>query len=331
MSNIQSAVEQLSTFGALKIHKITGDYYICTCPYHSDGNEKRPSSGILLRDTYRAGKHYPAGWFHCFTCGTVKTFRELVKDVWSKAEVDLSCEEFLEENAPEFSESEEFDALVPQGVFDLWNNQFALDYIKQFSNQQNSYVSEEELKSYRYTVPYMYERKLTDEIIAKYDVGVDMHFIPPGRKREVPCITFPVRDIDGNTLFFVRRSIKGKFFNYPDGVVKPVYGLYELPKGTKEVVVCESCFNALTAVAYGYPAVALLGTGNSLQLDQLKQMGAESYVLAFDGDEAGRKATNKLKKALKSVGMVWTIKMPDGKDVNDCTKEEFDKLYSERE
>ena len=23
--------------------------------------------------------------------------------------------------------------------------------------------------------------------------------------------------------------------------------------------------------------------------------------------------------------MVWTIKMPDGKDVNDCTKEEFDK------
>jgi DNA primase len=51
----------------------------------------------------------------------------------------------------------------------------------------------------------------------------------------------------------------------------------------------------------------------------------------MDGDEAGRKATEKLKKALKSVAMVWVIHMPDGKDLNDCTKEEFEQLYARRD
>ena len=115
------------------------------------------------------------------------------------------------------------------------------------------------------------------------------------------------------------------------GVTKPVYGIYELPKDCKSVIVCESVFNALTAVVYGYNAVALLGTGNQYQIDQLKKLGVREFTICLDGDEAGRKGTEKLKKALSGVGMVWTIQMPVDKDVNDCTKEEFDKFYASRE
>ena len=177
----------------------------------------------------------------------------------------------------------------------------------------------------------MYQRGLTDEIIEKYDIGYDAKFIPPGRKKPMPCITFPVKDLQGNTLFLCRRSVEGKFFHYPQGVEKSVYGIYELPKNVKSIIVAESCFNALTAIRYGYNAVALLGTGTTHEIDQLKQLGVQEFVLCLDGDEAGQRGMEKLKKALRRVSLVWTIKMPADKDINDCSKEEFDALYATRE
>ena len=81
---------------------------------------------------------------------------------------------------------------------------------------------------------------------------------------------------------------------------------------------------------YEKPAVALLGTGNSYQIQQLKELGVNEFVLAFDPDEAGRKATEKLKRALHSVAIVWSYaNIPAGKDINDLTKDEFDNLYVE--
>ena len=177
----------------------------------------------------------------------------------------------------------------------------------------------------------MYQRKLTDAIIEKYDVGYDAHHIPPGRSKELPCVTFPVRDIKGNTLFICRRSIEGKYFNYPEGVEKPVYGMYELPPNCKEVIICESIFNALTCVAYGYSAVALLGTGTPYQMNQLRRLGVQSYVICLDNDAAGRRGAAKVKKALTNNSIVWTMQVPEGKDVNDCTYEEFIQAYQSRE
>jgi len=84
-------------------------------------------------------------------------------------------------------------------------------------------------------------------------------------------------------------------------------------------------------LVYGYNAVALLGTGNSYQMDQLRRLGCSEFVICMDGDEAGRKATEKLRNQLKSVAIVWSISMPAGKDLNDCSKQEFDQLYEDKE
>ncbi len=176
----------------------------------------------------------------------------------------------------------------------------------------------------------MYERKLTDEIIDKFDVGFDAEFIPPGRKKPLPCITIPVRDSTGNTLFFCRRSIEGKFFHYPTGVTKPVFGIDMIPPNTSTVIVCESCINALTCWVYGYPAVALMGTGNSYQMSQLQRLGVKEYIICMDGDDAGKRSTEKLKKHLSSIAIVYTVNMIPGKDVNDCTKEEFESLLEDK-
>ena len=192
------------------------------------------------------------------------------------------------------------------------------------------FISEDELDSYRYYHEYMYKRKLTDDIIELFDVGYDKHFElkdKEGKTRSVlRCVTFPVRDVNGNTLFIARRSVDTKFFHYPDGVEKPVYGLYELPKDTKEVIICESIFNALTCYVYGKPAVALLGLGTPYQFEQLKKLPCRKFITALDGDNAGRRATVRLKKALGDNKLVTSFIIPDGKDVNDLSFEEFKNL-----
>ena len=331
--DIEFVLNKLQSFGLIRLHRISGNWYISYCPFHSNGGEKRPSSGFLLQDEYRNGISYKAGFFHCFACGRAMPFMDAIKEILKLHNVDKDAVSWLTENIPGFvAESEEVDDLIPSQMVNAIISKYAIDYVKSISSEHaQNFVSEEELASYRYTVPYMYQRKLTDEIIAKYDIGYDAHWIPSGRKKEVPCITIPVRDKFGRTLFFCRRSIEGKLYNYPQGVTKPVFGVDMLPNDCKSVIICESAINALTAEVYGYDAVALLGTGNGYQIQQLKELGVNEFVICMDGDDAGRNATEKLKRNLSKVALVWTIHMPDGKDLNDCSKEEFDHLYEERD
>lgn len=327
--NVVRILERLESLNLVRLNKIAGDYYSVYCPFHSNGQERRPSCGVLIHEQYRNGQLYPEGWWHCFTCGIAKSMKQAVEEILSFHPVSSDVREELNRLIGDDLTVESSHLVSPKEV-DSIISRFAIKNIQQMSNNKPTYISEEELASYRYVVPYMYERKLTDQIINKYDIGVDMHFVPYGGKKEVPCITFPVRDKNGNVLFILRRAISSKRFFIPDDVQKPVYGIYELPKGINTVVVCESCFNALTSVRYGKPAIALLGTGTPYQIEQLKRLGVNSFILALDPDEGGRKGTARLRKALKSCAVVWSyVGIPEGKDINDLTEEEFNNLELE--
>ena len=331
--DVDLILHKLEDMQLVRLSRPIGDYYSIYCPFHNNGNERKPSCGVLLNEQFKNGNHYPQGFTHCFTCGWAKSLPDTITELLKRKNIGKSGLDWLKENIPGFDgDISNFDYLIPQDLSKSLETSYAIEYINsQIISESGNFVSEQELASYRLTVPYMYQRGLTDEIIERFDIGYDANFIPEGRKKPLPCITFPVKDINGNTLFLCRRSVEGKFFHYPRGVEKSVYGLYELPQNVKSVVVCESCFNALTAIKYGYNAVALLGTGTTYEITQLKRMGVQEFVLCLDGDDAGQRGMDKLKRALSSVALVWTIKMPPDKDVNDCTKEEFDALYATRE
>ena len=327
--NVDLILEKMSDMELIRLNRPMDKWYSIYCPFHNGGNEKRPSAGVTRESEYRNGIHYNQGVFNCLACHTTYPIDKFVTEVLKTKNISKSGLDWLKENIPGFTEEDsDFEYLIPQDLMQQTINNFAIQQLKQLENP-NRYISEEELSKYRFTVPYMYERKLTDAIIEEYDIGFQADWIPPGRKKPVPCITIPVRDKQGRTLFFCRRSIEGKLYNYPEGVTKPLFGIDRV-RG-KSIIICESAINALTARVYGYQAVALLGTGNSYQMQQLKELGADEFVICTDGDEAGRKAAEKLKKSLHNIAIVWVIKMPDGKDLNDCTKEEFDRLYAERE
>ena len=329
-SIIIEALQKLESMKLIRLNRIIGNWYSIYCPFHNDGNEKKPSCGVLLHDETRNGQTYSIGMFHCFSCSAVYSFQDGISKILKERGVsDRSGLDWLKENIGEFEELD-FDYLLPRELVQNLNNQFALDYIISQTQKKTEYISEEELSKYRYTVQYMYDRKLTDEVIEKFDVGVDLHFVPADRVREVPCITFPVRDESGKTLFIYRRAMNTKNFYMPAGLEKPVYGLYELGENRNSVIICESIFNALTCYVYGYPAIALFGTGTTLQLNKLKLLGVKEFILGLDPDDAGIRGCKKLKNALKSVAIVRKMEIPVGKDINDLTKEEFDIAIRER-
>lgn len=332
MINVTEVLDKLEAINYIDQVRKTGQWMQIRCPFHGDGHERKPSCGVLLEDQYRNGDMWHAGSCHCFACGYSGSLQKWVSDLFNLKGSSNSGIEWLTRNIDGFESSQgTISSLVPDNLMGNVIAKYAADSLHaRFSAKQN-YVSEEELTKYRYTVPYMYQRKLTDAVIDKYDVGYDGQWVPPGRKKPCPCITFPVRDIKGNTLFLCRRSIEGKLFNYPEGVTKPVYGIYELPKDCKSVIICESCFNALTCAVYGFNAVALLGTGNTYQLTQLQRMGVREFIVCLDNDEAGKRGTAKLKAALSSSAFVWTMHVPEGKDVNDLSYNEFIECYNARE
>ena len=298
----------------------SGDHIQITCPYHSNGMERKPSAGLRKSD----------GIFHCFACGEVHSLPEVISHCFGHDEdlIGTWGWTWLLKNFAIVQVEERKDVELD----------FSRD--KKASNnnrvgiRSNNYISDEELDKYRYTHPYMKKRGLTDEVIAMFDVGYD---------RNTDCITFPVRDIRGNCLFIARRSVKTKFFNYPEGVEKPLYGRYELAKyGEKvissgselrrvpkytEIIVCESMLDALSFWTVGKYAVALNGLGNELQFQQLRNLPCREIILATDMDERGLAARERIRKNLNGTKLIAEYFFPEGrKDANDCTKEELQNL-----
>ena len=295
----------------------SGDHIQITCPYHSNGMERKPSAGLRKSD----------GIFHCFACGEVHSLPEVISHCFGHDEdlIGTWGWTWLLKNF----------AIVQVEERKSVTLDFHRDSKHVGSNNCTNYVTEEELDKYRYTHPYMYKRGLTDEVIEMFDIGYD---------RNTDCITFPVRDIRGNCLFIARRSVKTKFFNYPEGVEKPLYGLYELhkigafekyevvkldgsAKGIDELIVCESMLDALSFWTVGKCAVALNGLGNELQFKQLRELPCREIILATDMDERGLAARERIRKNMKNTKIIAEYFFPEGrKDANDCTKEELIRL-----
>lgn len=266
-----------------------------TCPIHGGGHERTPSCDILMYDK----GDVVAGTVRCFGCGYTTNIVKFIADCLNIS-YRKSKEWLLDNVNYTFVES-----IRDVHLIDLSE--------PKPSQQHESSVPLEELRSYDYIHPYMFQRKLTDEIIEKFEVGYDP---------KLSAITFPVY-VNGECKFVCKRRVKFKRFEMPKMIEKPIYGLDYVTDD--EIYVVESIINCLTLWSYGKQAVALFGTGSSKQIETLKNIRQRKLILALDGDDAGRNGTKKLQKALTNK-IVTTLTLPNGKDINDLSKEEFFQL-----
>ena len=90
---------------------------------------------------------------------------------------------------------------------------------------------------------------------------------------------------------------------------KPVLGLAGLGRNPPWAVVAEGVFDRLTLAAWGYPAVAALGT-QGMDKVAAALRGCPRVFLAFDNDDAGRAATANLQLLLGRRAAV--VNLPNG-------------------
>ena len=313
MDIIQELISQLraNNIELIQKYKEGPTHVQICCPYHANGMERRPSAGLRKSD----------GAFHCFACGEIHSLPEVISHCFGYTDdiIGRFGLQWLLKNFATVQREERKDVSLDLERHNVANKNTVLD---NNHSDKSVYVTEEELDKYRYIHPYMYKRGLTDEVIEQFDIGYD---------KDTDCITFPVRNSFGDTVFIARRSVKTKFFNYPDGVEKPLYGLYELCKKQmrqpytrfNEIIVCESMLDALSFWTVGKYAVALNGLGNELQFKQLRELPCRKLILATDNDDAGRKARKRIRQNVTNK-IITEYVFPKGrKDANECTKEEL--------
>ena len=289
------------------------------CPYHGNGQERKPSAGIRKSD----------GIFHCFACGETHSLPEVISHCFDYDDKGNFGKIWLDKNIPDkrfvYRDTKQYAQHKEDPVSKQAYNKIGDLY-------ECDYVSEEELDSYRWTHPYWAKRGIVDEnIIELFDLGYD---------RKTKCITFPVRDRHGNCEFVARRSVNTKFFQYPPGVSKPLYGLYELRQTIDNqrglfytkmwenmpIILCESMIDCILLWQSHHPAIALNGLGNDRQFRQLRNLDARHIVLATDNDEAGQSARKRIRENVKNK-LFSEITFPKGiKDIGECTKEQIDNI-----
>lgn len=321
---------QLSMQGITRFQKIfdSGEDCMTQCPYHKDGQERRPSCGIRKSD----------GTLHCLACGTTVGLDEMIANCFGRHDPVWGYQ-WLTKNFVTVSVQK--------------RGELNLDLSRSKSKialESPQFVPDEELDSYRYTHPYLYERDLTDEIIERFDIGYD---------KASDSITFPVRywgSINfGKCMFVAKRSVKTKRFDIPKGVEKPLYGTYEIWNiltnpplkevrcslgndflgsytigrlyGVNEIYVCEGLFDALRLWCNGKIAVAGFGClFSDYQITQLEGLPTRKLVLATDADKAGMEARQRIRKAVRNKLITEVILPPGRKDIGECTDEEINNL-----
>lgn len=292
------------------------------CPYHGGGQERKPSAGILKED----------GTFHCFACNETHTLPEVISYCFGYTDDILGKEGFkwIMKNFATVQVEERKDVQIDLERNNITNKD---NILGNSNNSKSDFITEEELDKYRYYHTYWTKRGIiSDWLIELFDLGYD---------RETNCITFPVRDIQGNCLFVARRSVVTKWFNYPSGAEKPLYGLYELNQAElmmrqkhgvslvyniNEIYVTESMIDCLRLWQNNRYAVALNGTGSESQFEALRKLPCRKLILATDNDKAGMYARDRIKKAVRNK-IITQVVIPDGKkDIGDLTDEEIQNL-----
>lgn len=322
-SDTQSVLDMLkfdlAQHGVDRFHQFrrNGDNIQTSCPFHKNGQERKPSFGV----------NGEIDKCHCFSCSWSGTIEEMISELYGYQDEGKFGKRWLIkrfntveiETRPNIMEGFNYGrnniTIRNKSIFGVSPNLYRDKQRKQDTgdNQRGiKEITEEELDKYRYIHPYMYERGLTDEIIERFDIGYDR-----GRKE----ITFPVRDIEGRCVFVAGRSVERKFFRLPQGLNKPLYQGYRFVDGSYKICyITESFLNCLTCWKYDKPAMALIGTGNQKQYEILNKLPVREYILAFDPDDAGRKATERFRKNVHGK-IIKELVYPDNRDINDLQEE----------
>lgn len=307
-----------------------GNNYIGLCPFHDD---KNPSMSVSSQKKV----------FKCFSCGVggdVITFVSRIKnisitDAMKEIGASVGISVTLSQKDIEFQKNSKYYAILKEA------SQLFSFYL------HNTDEGKEGLQ-------YLYNRKLSDEIITRFNIGLtndnEMLYKTLVNKNILPLdmievglvrgdsqyhdvfknrIMFPLKDLEGNIVGFSGRKYKpddpsdSKYVNTRETVVfKKGDILYNYSDAIQEiktrncVYLYEGFMDIIASVrANVVNAVASMGTSlTQNQILALKRL-TNNVIVCYDSDGPGTIATIKAIELLLTNNMnVSVVRIPNGKD-----------------
>ena len=297
------------------------------CPFH---NEKTPSFYV----------DEAKGMFYCFGCkagGDAFKFVQMIEGVDFREALEKLAQETgveLPERAPGRKPSKDLIEVnrLALAYFQKNLTGAALEYLKGrgLSNETiDTYALGFAPKSWDGLLRYLQQHGVSPELALRAGVvaAKDGRYYDRLRDR----VVFPIRDPMGRVVAFTGRAISAgdtpKYLNTPESdVFKKTDLLYGYPEARKAIrenkraIVVEGLFDVLALAQMGWrETVAVLGSSLSQsQARLLERAEASRLYLAFDADEAGRKATLAgLDVGVARRFLTYAVLLPEGRDPGD--------------
>jgi DNA primase len=155
--------------------------------------------------------------------------------------------------------------------------------------------------------PYLIRRGIDEKLASFFQI----RYYSYGRMRD--RIVFPIMDRYKKQVGccgrVVHPGILPKYLFSKD--FKKSFHLYNIqnivPHSRMPVVIVEGFFDCIHVMVNGFDCVALMGNSiSTYQLELLKEM-ERNYILMLDGDDAGRKATQRVGKQMEQNGLSFRV------------------------
>jgi DNA primase len=185
------------------------------------------------------------------------------------------------------------------------------------------------LKGIDFTHPYLAQRGISEETARYFGVGFYR-----GMGSMSGRVVIPIHDAVGRLVAYAGRSVDSRKPKYllPRGFYKN-RELFNLHRTTgQEVIVVEGYFDCMTVwQAVRQPVVALMGCSLS-EHQRAALLGRFNRVtLMLDGDDAGRRAAERISRELVRDLFVRVIDMADGQQPDSLQPRELETLLSPRQ
>ena len=156
-------------------------------------------------------------------------------------------------------------------------------------------------------------------------------------------VIFPIKDLHANIIGFGGRSIneedQPKYLNSPETLLyqksETLFGMDQAKQAIRrenQVILVEGYFDQMRAVQHGIEhVVATCGTALTAKQAGMLRNHAETAILIFDSDSAGRSASEKGFDILLEHGLnVKIVALPDGQDPDSFIHEQGVEIFLEK-